>query len=123
MLLFAALVLAAAGTTLMVWRYLATRGALLERLEAAAARHRATLDSAFDAIVTLNPSGSIETLNPAAERMFGWDAGEIGRRDISVLIDLAENGEGSFLYRLGASQGALDDVKLKALQEEFNKIK
>ena len=30
MLLFAALVLAAAGTTLMVWRYLATRGALLD---------------------------------------------------------------------------------------------
>lgn len=115
MVLFAALVLIAAGTAFLVWRYLATRGALLERLEAAAARHSATLDSAFDAIVTLNPSGSIETLNPAAERMFGWGAEEIGRRDVNVLIDLADNGEGTFLDRLGASQGALDDGLLREL--------
>lgn len=114
-LLFAALVLIAGGTAFLVWRYLATRGALLERLEAAAARHSATLDSAFDAIVTLNPSGSIETMNPAAERMFGWRAEEIGRRDVSLLIDLAENGEGTFLDRLGASQGALDDGLLREL--------
>lgn len=107
-LLFIALVVIAGITGFLVWRYLATRGALLERLEAAAARHRATLDSAFDAILTLNPSGSIETMNPAAERMFGWRTEEIGRRDVSLLIDLAPNGEGSFLERLGASQGALD---------------
>jgi len=105
--LFLALVLTAAGTAFLVWRYLATRGVLLERLQAAAARHAATLDSAFDAIITLNPSGSIETLNPAAERMFGWRAEELIRRDVSLLIDLANNGEGSFLDRLGASQGAL----------------
>ncbi|MFN3817070.1 CHASE3 domain-containing protein [Brevundimonas sp.] len=113
--LFAALVLAAAGTAMMIWRYLATRRAFLERLEVAAARHSATLDSAFDAIVTLNPSGSIETLNPAAERMFGWSAGEVGRRDVSLLIDVAANGQGSFLDRLDASQGALDDGLLREL--------
>ncbi|MDY6923153.1 MAG: CHASE3 domain-containing protein [Pseudomonadota bacterium] len=108
LLLFLALVAIAGAAAFLVWRYLSTRGALLERLEAAAARHSATLDSAFDAIVTLNPSGSIETVNPAAERMFGWRAEEIGRRDIGLLVDLAENGEGGFLDRLGASQGALD---------------
>lgn len=113
--LFLALVLTAAGAAFLVWRYLATRGALLERLEAAAARHAATLDSAFDAIITLNPSGSIETLNPAAERMFGWRAEDLVRRDVAVLIDLADNGEGSFLDRLGASQGALADGLLREL--------
>lgn len=113
--LFLALVLTAAGAAFLVWRYLATRGALLERLEAAAARHAATLDSAFDAIITLNPSGSIETLNPAAERMFGWRAQDLVRRDVGVLIDLADNGEGSFLDRLGASQGALADGLLREL--------
>lgn len=113
--LFLALVLTAAGAAFLVWRYLATRGALLERLEAAAARHAATLDSAFDAIITLNPSGSIETLNPAAERMFGWRAEDLVRRDVGVLIDLANNGEGSFLDRLGASQGALADGLLREL--------
>ena len=114
-LLFAVLVVIAAGTAFLVWRYLATRDALLVRLEAAAARHSATLDSAFDAIVTLNPSGSIETMNPAAERMFGWRADEIGRRDVGLLVDLAQNGEGSFLERLGASQGALDAGLLREL--------
>ena len=113
--LFLALVLTAAGAAFLVWRYLATRDALLERLKAAAARHAATLDSAFDAIITLNPSGSIETLNPAAERMFGWRAEDLIRRDVSVLIDLADNGEGSFLDRLGASQGALADGLLREL--------
>lgn len=113
--LFLALVLTAAGAAFLVWRYLATRGALLERLEAAAARHAATLDSAFDAIITLNPSGSIETLNPAAERMFGWRAEDLVRRDVGVLIDLANNGEGSFLDRLGASQGTLADGLLREL--------
>lgn len=114
-LLFAALVIIAVATAVLVWRYLATRSALLERLEAAAARHSATLDSAFDAIVTLNPSGSIETMNPAAESMFGWRAAEIGRRDVSLLIDLAENGDGPFLDRLGASQGALGSGLLQEL--------
>jgi PAS domain S-box-containing protein len=114
-LLFAALVLIAGGTAFLVWRYLTTRGALQERLEAAAARHSATLDSAFDAIVTLNPSGTIETMNSAAERMFGRRSEEIGRRDVSALIDLAANGEGTFLDRLGASQGALDDGLLREL--------
>jgi PAS domain S-box-containing protein len=107
-LMFKVLVLTALGTAFLVWRYLATRSALLERLEAAAARHSATLDSAFDGIVTLNPSGSIETLNPAAERLFGWSAPEVERRDVRLLIDLAENGEGAFLNRLGASHGDLE---------------
>jgi len=115
LLLFLGLVVIAAATVLMVWRYLATRSLLLERLQAAAARHSATLDSAFDAIVTLNPSGSIETMNPAAERMFGWRAEEIGRRDVGILINLAENGEGPFLDRLGASQGAWEDGLLREL--------
>jgi PAS domain S-box-containing protein len=115
LLLFLALVVIAAATALLVWRYLSLRDALLERLEAAVARHSATLDSAFDGIVTLNPSGSIETMNAAAERMFGWDTGEIARRDVGVLVDLAENGEGAFLDRLGASQGALEVGLLREL--------
>ncbi|KAK0351690.1 hypothetical protein LTR94_023963 [Friedmanniomyces endolithicus] len=115
-LMFKVLVLTALGTAFLVWRYLATRSALLERLEAAAARHSATLDSAFDAIVTLNPSGSIETLNPAAERLFGWSAPEVERRDVGLLVDdLAENGEGAFLDRLDASHGDLEQGLLLEL--------
>jgi PAS domain S-box-containing protein len=107
-LLFAAFAVTAAGAGFMLVRHLTTRGELLERLAAAAARHGATLDSAFDAIITLNPSGSIETLNPAAERMFGWTAAELGRRDISLLVDLAPDGEGSFLKRLSPDGQTLE---------------
>lgn len=107
-LMFTVLAVTALGSAFLIWRYVATRSALLESLEAAAARHSATLDSAFDGIVTLNPSGSIETLNPAAERLFGWSAQEIERRDVGLLVDLAENGEGAFLERLGASHGKLE---------------
>lgn len=115
MLMFLALVAIAFATAFLVWRYLSLRDALLERLEAVIARHSATLDSAFDGIVTLNPSGSIETMNAAAERMFGWTTGEVARRDVSVLVDLAENGEGAFLDRLGASQGALEAGLLREI--------
>ena len=67
----------------------------------------AIFDSAIDAILTLNPSGSIETMNTAASRMFGWSGPELVRRDISVLLDLeGKDGAGrGFLARLGFRDG------------------
>ncbi|HEV2081050.1 MAG TPA: CHASE3 domain-containing protein [Brevundimonas sp.] len=107
--LFLLLLATAAAIGLLIWRFVATRTALTTRLAASAARQQATLDSAIDAIVTLNPSGSVESVNAAGERMFGWPAAELARRDVGVLIeDLAGNGEGAFLSRLGASQGTLE---------------
>jgi PAS domain S-box-containing protein len=106
--LFVLLIATAAIIGFLVWRFVTTRTALMERLAASAARQQATLDSAIDAIVTLNPSGSVESVNAAGERMFGWPASDLIRRDVGVLIDLADNGEGAFLRRLGESQGALE---------------
>ena len=106
--LFVLLIATAAIIGVLVWRFVTTRTALMERLAASAARQQATLDSAIDAIVTLNPSGSVESVNAAGERMFGWPASDLIRRDVGVLIDLADNGEGAFLRRLGESQGALE---------------
>lgn len=91
------------------WRYVATRRRLLDQVQATAARQTAIFDSAIDAILTLNPSGSIETLNAAAERMFGHSAAEMDRRDIAVLLDLAGDGEAPFLERLGARNGDIDN--------------
>jgi len=71
----------------------------LER-DKAATRQRAIFEGTMDGIITINPSGSIETLNPAAEKMFGYRADELLRRDISTLIEIAP-GHGSFLERLG----------------------
>jgi PAS domain S-box-containing protein len=95
------------GVAFLTWRYTKTRSEMLRDLHAALARQRVIFDSAIDAIITLNPSGSIETANAAAERMFGYPATELDRRDISLLVDIAPDGEGEFLQRLGASQGAL----------------
>lgn len=74
--------------------------------EDAAARQRAIFDAATDAIILINPSGSIETINPAAERMFAYTADDLLRRDISTLIDIAP-GDGPFLQRLGLIDGKL----------------
>ena len=52
------------------------------------ARQQAIFNSAMVGIITLNESGSIETMNPAAERIFGVTEAEVARRDIGRLIDL-----------------------------------
>jgi PAS domain S-box-containing protein len=69
----------------------------------ASTRTRAILDSTSDAIVILNPSGTIENVNAAARSVLGYEPAELSRRDVSVLLDIAE-GEGSFHERIGLLQ-------------------
>lgn len=71
----------------------------------ALARLRAVFASTSDAMLTLNPSGSIETANAATERMFGYPPGALVRRDVATLIDLAPGGSGSFADRIGLRDG------------------
>jgi PAS domain S-box-containing protein len=113
--LFLALTAAIGGASLLIWRYIRTRQTMLSAIEATAARQSAIFDSAIDGIVTLNPSGTIETVNAAAARMFGYEAAEVTRRDMSMLIDIAPDGDGEFLKRLGASQGALEGGLLRQM--------
>jgi len=79
--------------------------------EEAATRQRAIFDGATDGIILINPSGSIETINPAAEKMFGYRADELLRRDISSVIAIAP-GEGPFLERVGLLKGRLAKTEL-----------
>jgi PAS domain S-box-containing protein len=51
-----------------------------------AAKLGAILKSAVAAIVTIDSGGRIETVNPAAERMFGYAAGELMGRNVSMLM-------------------------------------
>src|SRR5262245_11111005 len=46
----------------------------------------AILNSAVAAIVTIDSRGLIETVNPAAERMFGYAGGDLIGRNISMLM-------------------------------------
>lgn len=72
----------------------------------ASARNQAVLDSTSDAIVILNPSGTIENVNAAARTVLGYDPAELSRRDVSVVVDIAD-GDGSFHERIGLIDGKL----------------
>lgn len=100
-LILGALVLSA----VLVSRHTRARQLLLDRIRNEAARQEAIFEGSLDAIVTFNPSGSIETMNRAAEAMFGWSREELRRRDISMIADIAP-GEGAFLRRLGGGDPA-----------------
>jgi PAS domain S-box-containing protein len=53
---------------------------------AQAAKLRGLLDSAVTAILTIDASGTIEDLNPATEKMFGYTAGELVGQNIKMLM-------------------------------------
>lgn len=72
----------------------------------ASMRNQAVLDSTSDAIVILNPSGTIENVNAAARSVLGYEPAELSRRDLSVMLDIA-GGEGSFHERIGLVDGKL----------------
>src|SRR5215510_8744521 len=50
------------------------------------ARTRAILQTAVDAILTIDTGGLIESFNPAAERLFGYTADEVLGQNISMLM-------------------------------------
>jgi PAS domain S-box-containing protein len=62
------------------WR--GTEQALRER----EAVTRSILETAVDAIITTNEQGLVLSFNPAAERMFGYTAGEVIGRNVSMLM-------------------------------------
>ncbi len=55
-------------------------------MEAAHQHTRGILDTAADAIITIDGRGLIRSFNPAAERMFGYRAGEVLGRNVSLLM-------------------------------------
>src|SRR5687768_3355892 len=58
----------------------------VERLRAARTWHQAMLDAALDSVVTIDEDGRIVEFNAAAERTFGYRAGEVVGRDMAELI-------------------------------------
>ena len=49
-------------------------------------RLKAIIDTAIDGIITIDTRGIVETLNPAAARIFGYESEEIIGRNISMLM-------------------------------------
>ncbi len=51
---------------------------------------RAVLDTAVEGIITIDPTGIIESVNPAGAAMFGWAPRELIGRPVSLLMPEAE---------------------------------
>jgi PAS domain S-box-containing protein len=58
------------------------QGALVESEQ----RLRAIFDTTVDAIITIDERGTVSSLNAAAERMFGYAAGEVLGRNVSMIM-------------------------------------
>ncbi|MGN6578572.1 MAG: PAS domain-containing sensor histidine kinase [Bordetella sp.] len=57
-----------------------------QALQDSEARMRAIVDTAVDAIITIDQNGLIERMNPAAIRMFGYEEHETLGRNVSMLM-------------------------------------
>lgn len=58
----------------------------LDAAEESAARLRAVLDAAVNAIIIIDGRGRIETFNHSAERLFGYRADEVKGQNVSMLM-------------------------------------
>lgn len=116
----AGVLLTVAGVTILVM--LAVQTSRVERLVAARTaevkeseeRLRTITDTALDAVVMMEPDGSVAYWNPAAEQMFGYGRSEVLGRDVHEMLApdeyrertalglrrFAETGEGNLLGRL-----------------------
>ena len=69
------------------------RLATAEKLKVSENRLRAILDAAADGIITISQEGSIESVNSAAEKIFGYQAGEMLGNDVSMLMPQPYNSQ------------------------------
>ena len=87
----------------LVFRDVTGEYAIQQTLRDSTAQIQAILNTVVDGIITLHASGGIvETVNPAAERMFGYKATELIGQNFSLLIPELDrdqhNGNGSLEY-------------------------
>ncbi len=63
------------------------------RLKESESRSRSILNTAADAIVTIDERGSVQSFNPAAEKIFGYSVGEVLGRNVNLLMPEPFRGE------------------------------
>ncbi len=61
---------------------------------------RAVLETAVDGVIMINAKGLIQSFNPAAERIFGWQAHEVIGKNVNVLMpEPHHSAHDSYLHR------------------------
>jgi PAS domain S-box-containing protein len=95
--------------TVMVFRDVSKEYATQRQLSDSAAIIEAILNSVVDGIITFHArDGIIKTVNPSAERMFGYDATELIGKNFSILIpELDQNKRDGTLSDYKASKEAI----------------
>jgi two-component system sensor kinase FixL len=69
------------------------------RLRDSETKLRAVIDKALDGLITTNGQGVIESFNPAAEKLFGYDSSEVIGNRIGMLAPTPQGGEDEPLDR------------------------
>jgi PAS domain S-box-containing protein len=69
-----------------MWREERRRRHAEEELRNSESRNRTVLETAVDAIVTIDEKGTVETFNQAAERIFGYARSEVVGRNVKILM-------------------------------------
>ena len=58
----------------------------IRQLQDSEARTRAILDAAVDAILTIETNGKVESMNPAAEKLFGYRSEQVIGQNVKMLM-------------------------------------
>jgi diguanylate cyclase (GGDEF)-like protein/PAS domain S-box-containing protein len=84
----AAIAMALAVLTVLLCAFLIVRvtNPIIRRLQASESRVRAIVDSAADAIITIDDKGTVESFNVAAERIFGYAPADVIGRNVKMLM-------------------------------------
>ncbi|MBN1346428.1 MAG: PAS domain S-box protein [Phycisphaerae bacterium] len=81
---------------------------MAESLRSSEAHIRAILEAAADGIITINEQGVIETCNPAAQRILGYDAEEMIGHPIGMLLPGRDEARSNELMAEAIGQGQAD---------------
>ncbi len=73
-------------TILRLNRAIAARKSSAAALHASEVRQRAIINSMVDGLIVIDESGSIDSFNPAAEKMFGYSVQEIAGKNVKLLM-------------------------------------